>query len=39
MGKLHVIAAEYKCKETDRYLKEQFINGLNDDGRIVKIIC
>ena len=25
-------------KELDRYLKEQFINCLNDDGMVVKII-
>ena len=32
------MAAECKCKGTDRYLKEQFINGMNDDVMIKEII-
>ena len=31
-------AAECKYKELDRHLKEQFINGLNDDGMDMEII-
>ena len=37
MGRLRIIAAYCKYRETDRHLKEQFINGLND-GMIMEII-
>ena len=30
MGRLRVKEIKYKCKEIDRRLKEQFINGIND---------
>ena len=38
MGIFHILATEYRYKEMGRHLKEQFINGLNDDGMIVEII-
>ena len=33
MGRLTVMVDECKYKETDRHLKEHFINGLNTDGK------
>ena len=38
MGRLRMMAGECKYKELDRYLKEQFICGLNGDGMMVEII-
>ena len=38
IGKLRIMAVEYKYKELDRLLKDQFINDLNDDGIMVEII-
>ena len=38
MGRLRTMAAECKYKELDRCLKEQFVNGLNDDVMMVEII-
>ena len=38
MGRLRIIAAEYKYKELHRDLKEQFIKGLNHDGVMQEII-
>ena len=34
VGRLRMMATECKYKELNRHLKEQFINGLNDDGRV-----
>ena len=39
MGRLRVKPVEYKYIENDRGMKEQFINGLNDDSMLVEIIC
>ena len=38
MDRLRMSVAECKYKETDRQLKEQFINDLNDSDMSVKII-
>ena len=37
-GRLRIMAAECNYKELDRYLKQQCINGLNDDDMMVEII-
>ena len=36
--RLKVMAANCKYKKKDRHLKEQFINGLNNNGMVVEII-
>ena len=38
MGCLRVKANEYKYERKDTRLKEQFINGINDDDMMTKII-
>ena len=38
MGRFRIKAAEFRNKETDRHLKEQLINRINDDTMIVEII-
>ena len=38
MGHLRIKANECKYKERDRRLKEQFINGINDDDMMTEII-
>ena len=38
MGRLRKMALDCQCKETDMYLKEQFINGINDDVVITEMI-
>ena len=38
MGRLKIKVTNCKYKEYDRRLKEQFINGLDDDTIIAKII-
>ena len=38
MGRLVIMEAECKYKELDKHLKEQFINGLKDDGMMVEIV-
>ena len=38
MSRLHVMTVKCVYKEIDRQLKEQFINGLNDDSMILGII-
>ena len=35
----HIMTTNFKCKEINRHLIDQFINSLNDDGMIVEIIC
>ena len=39
LGRLQLMAAECRYKELDRHLKEQFINGLNDNSMTGEIIC
>ena len=38
MGRLQVKAADCKCKENDRRLKEKFNNGMNDEAIAAEII-
>ena len=38
MEKLGIYATEYNYKEKDKYLKEQFIYGINDNAVTTKII-
>ena len=38
IGHLRVRANECEYKEEDRRLKEQFINGINDDDLVTEII-
>ena len=38
-GFLHILAVECIYKQANKELKDEFINGLNDDGMIVEIIC
>ena len=38
MGHLRIKANECKCEEKDGRLEEQFINGINNDEIITKII-
>ena len=38
MGYLRIIGNEWNFNEEDRQLKEQFINGINDDNVISKIM-
>ena len=38
MGHLRIKANECCYKEKDRKLKEQFINGMNDDDMMTKVI-
>ena len=38
MGRLQVKAVECICKKYDRTLKEQFINGMNNEAITVTII-
>ena len=38
MGRLRLAAVEYNYREVDRQLKEQFINGLNDNDMFAEII-
>ena len=38
MGNLRVKADEYEYKERDRRIKDQFINGINDDEIMIEII-
>ena len=39
MGRLHIMAAEWKYNKKYIHSKKQFIIQLNDDGIIVEIIC
>ena len=38
MGSLRTVVIKCNYKEIDRQLKEQFINGLNDEEMLVEII-
>ena len=38
IGRLCIIILEFKYKELDRNMKEQFINSLKDNGMICEII-
>ena len=38
MGHLRGKVNEFEFRENNRRLKEQFINGINDDGMVTKII-
>ena len=38
MGRLHIKAAECNYKEHDGHLKDQFINGINDEEIMQEII-
>ena len=38
MGRLRIKATEYKYKENDRRLKQQFTNGINNEVIIAEII-
>ena len=38
MHQLRIKANEYEYREKDRYIKNQFINGINDDMMIAEII-
>ena len=38
MDRLRINASEFKYKESDGHLEEQFINGLNGDGMSAEII-
>ena len=38
MGHLRIKASKYDYKEKDRRLKEQFINGINDEDMMTEII-
>ena len=38
MGRLHIKAAEWNYKKHDRLIKDQFINGMNDEEIMQEII-
>ena len=38
MGDLRIKASEYECKEKDRQLKKQFMNGITNDEIMTEII-
>ena len=38
MDRLRIMAVDCKCNETDRHLKDQFINDFNNNGMVIEII-